>query len=447
MMLRPFVFAGLLCGVGLAGILSARTLEVGPRKKYARIEEACAKARAGDVIKVYPQKDKQAYTQVAVYVAKPRLTFQGVAGKDGKRVALSGKGYDYSGRGRIPRAIFQFNPGADGCVLAGFELFGASNRSSNGAGVRINQANQVTIRNCEIHHNDMGIMSNGAMKTGMNQLIQSCIIHHNGNFKHAGYNHNLYLGGASVTLRFCEVYASLTGHNVKSRAHYNRIEFSYIHDSTNREFDLVDANVTAAPDSHAVLLGNVIVKDPKCAGNRAVIHFGQDGGREHDGTLYLIHNTFITPFISPVVELSAPKAKAYFSGNIIDSGGARQNNQVIAKARNGARLSRVSGSANWLSSGFTKVKLAGRNNLIARRGLHPPFKNLKQRDFHLRKRMTGITNAGLPQSRLSLPPVPGVPGSKKVTRFLNWQYRHPASRELRRIRDKKPDLGAYEYGK
>ena len=239
------------------------------------------------------------------------LTFRAVPRKGDRWVAVSGKGFDYSGAGSTPRAIFQFNPGADNCALEGFELFGAHNESHNGAGVRINQANHIAVRNCSIHNNDMGVMSNGdgSLDKGLDQQFERCEIHHNGDPGQPGYNHNLYLGGASVVLRFCEVHDSLTGHNVKSRAHHTRIEFCYIHHSANRECDLVDAAETALPKSHAVLLGNIIVKDPHCKGNRAVIHFGQDGGKQHDGTLHLAFNTIVTPFLSPVVELSAPARK------------------------------------------------------------------------------------------------------------------------------------------
>ena len=143
----------------------------------------------------------------------------------------------------MPRAIFQFNPEATGCRLEGFELSGAHNESHNGAGVRINQADHVTIHDCSIHDNDMGIMSNGngSLASAVDQRIEHCAIHHNGDLARPGYNHNLYLGGTSVTLRFCEVAHSLTGHNVKSRAHYTRVEYCFVHDSANREFDLVDA--------------------------------------------------------------------------------------------------------------------------------------------------------------------------------------------------------------
>jgi hypothetical protein len=273
------------------------------------LEKALTAARAGDVIEVADGT----YEGVALYVTKARLTIRA----KGKRAILSGKGFDYSGEGSAPRAIVQFNPDADGCVLEGFELTGAHNGSHNGAGVRINDAADVVVRACDIHGNDMGIMSNGAEAT--NQRIERCTIHHNGDKDDPGTNHNLYLGGADVTLSGCEVHHSLTGHNVKSRAHVTRVEYSFIHDSANREFDLVDDEETAQPESHAILVGNLIVKAKEMEGNKAVIHFGQDGGGEHDGTLFLVHNTIVTPYETPVITLSAPAAKARAIGNVVSA--------------------------------------------------------------------------------------------------------------------------------
>ena len=383
----PAAAAMLLAAGLLAASSPAATLEVGPGKVFARIEQANAQARPGDVILVYPRPGGQPYEQTAVYVRQARLTFRAVPAEGSRWVKIDGSGFDYSGRGSTPRAIFQFNAGTDHCVLEGFELSGAHNDSHNGAGVRINQANHVTVRHCSIHNNDMGMMSNGdgSLDRGVNQWIEFCEIHHNGDPADPGYNHNLYLGGTSVTLRACEVHSSLTGHNVKSRAHHNRVEYCYIHDSANREFDLVDAADTAQPDSHAVLLGNIVVKDPNCGGNRSVIHFGQDGGKEHDGTLHLTFNTIVTPFLSPVVELSAPKAKAQLTGNLVWDAGRRQNGQQLIVVRAGASLSNASGAHNRL--GGTFAALAGTaldpaTNLI-RRFDAPPFAAPDQHDYRL----------------------------------------------------------------
>ena len=203
-----------------AQVLSAATWEVGPGKTYSRIEDAYAAASPGDSILVYPNAGNAAYSQVAIYGTKKRVVIQGQL-SGGQRVLLSGQGYEYSGSGSTPRAMFQFNLGTDSCIVENFTVEACTNSSYNGAGFRINQANDIVIRNCEIYHNDMGIMSNGSVgaNSASGQLIENCLIHDNGNNGDPGYNHNLYLGGTSVTVRGCNIYNATTGHNLKSRAH------------------------------------------------------------------------------------------------------------------------------------------------------------------------------------------------------------------------------------
>ena len=111
----------------------AATLEVGPGKPFWSIKDANARAKPGDVIKVYPLPNGMSYQQVAVYVRQARITFRGVLGKNGERVKLSGKGFVYSGRGSTPRAMFQFNRGTDDCVLENFEIFGAHKQDPCGS--------------------------------------------------------------------------------------------------------------------------------------------------------------------------------------------------------------------------------------------------------------------------------------------------------------------------
>lgn len=415
--------------------LWAGNLEVGPGKRFARIEDASAKAQPGDTILVYPQAGNQPYAKTAVFVRQKKLTFRAVPASGQRFVALSGKGFSYTGVGNVPRAIFQFNQGTDDCILEGFELTGAHNSSHNGAGVRINQANHVTVRNCNIHHNDMGIMSNGdgSANSALDQRIEQCDIHHNGDTGKPGYSHNLYLGGTSVTLSFCDVHHSLTGQNVKSRAHYTRVQYSYIHHSANREFDLVDDKETTRADSNAVLLGNIIVKDPSAKGNRTVIHFGQDGGMDHNGTIYLAFNTIVTPYISPVVELSAPHAKAALQGNIISDGGSRQRGQVLAEARNGARLTSVTGSDNWFTNDFSLggTSVDTKSNTFTKSlapGTH--FRNPGAGDYHLNPQTAGPTKSKLTVDQVKVPAVPGMPGADSLA-VLSWQYKAPISKEKR----------------
>ncbi len=418
----------------------AKVLTVGPGRSYARIEAAVRKARPDDLILVYPRQDYQPYAQVAVLVTRPRITIRGVLFK-GRRIPLSGKGFVYSGRGKIPRAVFQFNPAATGCLVEGFEISDARNKEGNASGVRINQANHVTLRNLELHHNDMGVMSagNGSLTSALNQRILRCSIHHNGSPRSPGLSHNLYLGGASVTISGCEIHHSTTGHNVKSRAHHTRVEYSHIHDSANREFDLVDGHgETSAPNSDAVILGCLIVKAAKIKGNKAVIHFGQDGGRAHNGTLHLVHNTVITPYQSAVLNLSAPGAKLVLRNNLIWGTRKPARKQRLLAVRKGAKLSNAGGEGNWLSAGFAQLegsKIDPQKNRIAASDRHPSF----DASYRLR---AGL-GSGLPWKRLRLPPVPGAP---RPRRPKLRQYKQPLQLETRRDA-KRPQVGAFSLGR
>ncbi|MCP3869743.1 MAG: hypothetical protein GY703_16945 [Gammaproteobacteria bacterium] len=432
----------------IAATATAATLKVGPGKPFDRIESAVAAASPGDTIQVYPLAGGQAYQAVGILVNKPHLTIRAAGIRTGQRITLSGKGYDHSGRGRTPRAIVEFNHQGDYGLLEGFELTGASNGSGNGAGVRINQANQVTIRHCDIHHNQMGIMSNGdgTPHSGVNQRIEHSRIHHNFSLTAGRFHHNLYLDGTSATLSFSEVHHAKTGHNIKSRAHFTRIEYSYVHHSANREFDLVDSRSTGRPDSHGVLIGNIIVKDPETIENQGVIHFGQEGSKMgHDGTLYLIHNTIVTPFTAPVVDLSSPEADAILVGNIIDDGGKPQNDQTLGDALRGwASAKQVYGKYNWLAPGFQnklpQTSLTLDHNSIAVES-RPLFVNPEEHDFHLRRAWPGIAGAGQPMARMQIPP---TPGSWPEPPPLSQQYIHPQGSSPR-TDARRPDLGALAY--
>lgn len=431
-----------LCAVTPA---AAATLKVGPGQAFKSLSAANKAAKAGDTILVWPRQGNAAYERVAVFVTKPNLTFKAHRKPSQPRIPLSGKGFDYSGKGSVPRAIFQFQKNAKHGQVEGFELTGASNASHNGAGVRINQANFVSIRDCDIHHNDMGVQSNGdgGLKSAMGQLIERCHVHHNGNHKDPGYNHNFYLGGSSAVVRFCHIHHSLTGHNIKSRAHSNWIAFNFIHDSKNRELDLVDGKETGLPDSHSVVLGNVIVKDPKCQGNKGVIHFGQDGGKDHKGALFLVNNTILSPHLTAIVQLSAPSAQAKLFNNIVDAGaGPQPRPQTLLSASKKARLSSSQVSHNWLRESFKTSKpkyQLGPNNFGR---LPVPFVNASKHDYRLAKAWKSLVNVGLRVKTIKLPSSPLKDGAKSPLAFC---YRHPLSSKKRKIKGR-PDLGAYEYG-
>lgn len=317
-----FIFLS-VCALSIpaAGKEAGKVLEVGPGKAFEKIEEAVQEAEPGTEIVVFPRENGEPYAQTQVLVRTPKLTIRSVNPK--QPVVLDGTGFEYSGAGSVPRAIVQFNAGADGGKLIGFVLQNAHNQTHNAAGVRISQANGVTISRCVIRSNDMGIMSDGSAveKTGAEQKIERCEIVRNGALEDAGFNHNLYLGGHSALVTQCEIAWPLTGHNLKSRVHRLTVTECFIHDSVNRELDIVDSKgSTDQPKSSALLEGNRIVKSPKCPGNKNVIHFGTDQGNRHDGVLTLRKNFIETPFSAPVIDMSEGNGVVLQKNRFSDAG-------------------------------------------------------------------------------------------------------------------------------
>ena len=322
------------------------TLHVGSGQAYSRIEHAVKAAKPGAKIIVHPLPNGVAYKEVKLMIDKPNLTIQAANPND--PIVLDGDGVNYTGAGSTPRAIVQFCAHGSGGTLDGFILCNAHNDTHNAAGVRISQANDVTITRCSIHDNDMGIMSDGragrkdAEPLGANQLITHCRITDNGAEEEPGYNHNLYLGGDSVKIQYSEIARAKTGHNVKCRVRRVTISNCSIHDAANREIDLVDGKgCTDVPGSNALISNCSIKKDPLCKGNHGCIHFGKDGGVDHDGAVVLKNNAIETPFSTPVIELSDGKGVALYDNVFSDAGSGApatlikvHGNQIVKESGN-----------------------------------------------------------------------------------------------------------------
>ena len=90
--------------------LNAATLNVGPTQPFKTIQAAYARAAPGDTILVQALAQGESYKQEALQVRKPRIHFKSASSD--QRVRIDASGFNYSGRGSTPRAVFQFNPEA-----------------------------------------------------------------------------------------------------------------------------------------------------------------------------------------------------------------------------------------------------------------------------------------------------------------------------------------------
>ena len=296
----------------------ATTYPVGTNRAIKTLGAVLPRLRPGDVAEIDP----------GVYRETARITLNGtrespitIRGVGAERALFDGEGLDTSGRGSVPRGIFQIE-GAY-IVIEHLEFRNARN-GENAAGVRLLDSTNALVRDCTISRCDMGIFG-GDRETA---TIQDCEVFLNGTPSFNGYSHNFYMSGNRVVVRGCHIHDSAFGQNYKSRAHYNELWFNWITDSNEGEVGCVDSKgATDRPNSNTLLVGNTIISHRERTGNAAkFVLFGTESGGGHDGTLFLFHNTFIAgdPRIQ-FLTLSDPKARAVIQNNVFVGG-----NQILS---------------------------------------------------------------------------------------------------------------------
>ncbi len=403
--------AALLWGASV----QAATYQVGPGGAIPSVAGLPA-LKAGDIVEIAP----------GVYHEVKRWTNPGTAthpiiirGVGDSRPIFDASGLTVDGRMPNPRAIFQVE--ADYLVLENLEFKNARN-GDNGSGLRVTGGNFVTVRGCKITQCDMGIMSDSCR--GL--VIESSEIAANGTASYDGYSHNLYLGGKSATVRFCHIHDALFGQNFKTRAHYTELLYNLITDSQDGEIGLVDSAETAATNSHAVMIGNIVVSKPRAAGYNSsrFIQFGQDSGGQHNGTLFAYNNTWVAGD-GRIQFLSANTAGARITTvNNIFYG----SNKIQGTVGGG-----MIGSNNWAAaSAAIPATFLG-----TLQGTDPGFAKRTARDFRLTAsspcRNRGFN--GLAYLDGEGNPHPGQPA---------LEYQPPLGSRTR-PQDGQLDLGAYEY--
>jgi hypothetical protein len=394
----------------------ATTYQVGPTRTYQTVG-SLPSLSPGDIVEIDPATYNEVKRWTSPGTAANPIIIRGVGAS---RPVFDATGLNVSGVLPNPRAVFQIE--ADYITIANLEFKHATN-GDNGGGIRVTFANNITVTNCKITLCDMGFMSDD----DSNLVIEASEIASNGTALYDGYSHNFYLGGNNTTLRFCYIHDSQNGQNFKTRGHYTELLYNYIADSQDGEVGLVDATETAAPNSHAVMIGNVVISKPRLSGYNSgrFVQFGQDSGGQHNGTLFAFNNTFIAgdariQFLSANTSNSTIRAE----NNIFYGSG-----QILGTLGGG-----IVGSNNWMqttttvpSNFFATVQAAdpGFVNRVARDLRLTPSSTCRDRGLNLLTYLdgTGASHSGLP-----------------TLEYVN-QLQTRA-----RPNDGRIDIGAYEYG-
>ena len=215
-----------------------RVLKVGPDQPLKRPSDAARVAQDNDIIEIEAGR----YVGDVTLWTQNGLLLRGVNGRPH---------LDAQGRSAQDQGIWVFR--GNDIVVENIEFSGARSRSRNGSGIRFFGRN-LTVRDSYFHDNEDGVLTWTAPDSDI--LIERSVFAHNG--AGDGQSHNIYIGNIRrFTLRFSHSHDSVRGHEVKSRARINVIEY-------NRLTDEDDGNSSYLVDlpegGHAYVLGNVLEK-------------------------------------------------------------------------------------------------------------------------------------------------------------------------------------------
>lgn len=267
--LKRMVGALLACAP-LFQAAQAATLSVGTGKPYATPCRAFAAAASGDTVEIAAGT----YTGDVCAILVDHLVIRGVQG----RPRIDAGGRNALGKGTWVVAGNQI-------TIENVEMLGAKVPDRNGAALRL-EGTGFTLRGSYLHDNENGILSgaNGASDI----VIETSEFGRNGDG--TGQTHNVYIGTVrSLTFRYNYTHDAHVGHNLKSRAHTNKILYNRFSSSglgqPSYEIDLPNGGLSW-------VIGNVI-QQPAANQNAALLAYGAEGASNTSEQLYVVNNTFL----------------------------------------------------------------------------------------------------------------------------------------------------------
>ncbi|MCG3181321.1 MAG: hypothetical protein BIFFINMI_03701 [Phycisphaerae bacterium] len=387
----------------LAYPASAETLKVGPGQKYARPSQAIAAAKEGDVVEIDTKGD---YAGDVTYVRANNLTVRGVG--EGRAVL------DAQGKSAGRKGIF---------VTVGKDItvenidFRNAGGEVNAAGIRAEGEN-LTVRNCRFYNNRDAILGGAGVV-----LIEHCVFDHNGlNSRPA--THNLYMSERVTRLIYRYNYSTHTveGHLLKSRAAENWVLYNRLTDEEGTGSAVADF-----PNGGVVVLvGNILQKGPKGQNNR-VVAYGMEGIKHKVNALVVVNNTMVWQNRRAWEFVHVQSAPEDF----------------VPIIRNNLCAGNIP-LTNW-----KKIDAAG--NLVFKTVAEAGFVDAEKFDYHLKADSPAVGKAvacgRVENVAIASPAAEPIADGKAAAFDLTaaLQYTHPAGQPTLRLRQDKPDVGAFGF--
>ena len=254
-------------------------------------------------------------------------------------------------------------------IIDGIIIQGANNASNNWniydntAGIRYLKSTNLTVRNCRLYNNDMGIQGGGS-----NTVVEYTEFDHNG-APATDQSHNVYiLGGDNFTLRYSYLHDSVGGQNFHIRARNATVAYNWIQNASAYEGDMManqpEYDAGANGIQTMLFMGNVVVQSANPNNyTKLIALYNQPESGNMTFNLTAVWNTFVFKEASQttgsgVVQLVkgtnySTTGNIVFSNNIV--AGVNPRSAVIVKS--GSGTSNVSGTNNFFLTGSSVSSL------------------------------------------------------------------------------------------
>jgi hypothetical protein len=299
----------------------------------------------------------------------------------------------------------------DGIVIQGANnAYNNWSGNDNTAGIRYLNSSNLTVRNCRLYNNDMGMQGGGS-----NTVVEYSEFDSNGN-PNSDQSHNIYiLGGDSFTLRYSYSHDSRGGQNFHVRARSATLAYNWFENAADYEGDMMQQETAydsgANGTQNMLFIGNVVIQNPNPANESKLITLYNDGGSNITINMTALWNTFVFKQAgrgteTAVVKFSTATLKAgavVMSNNIVVASGGRS---AIATDSGSGTLTR-SGANNLFPTGSSVTSLS--NTLLSNNVL---FTNASTNDFSLQAGSPAVNYASTsvtpqPASSFTGPPAVG----------------------------------------
>jgi hypothetical protein len=245
---------------------------VSPSGGASALADAVARATDGDVIELVPGE----YRAAGLTLDQRRLTLRGAA-----------PGVVFKGEGRPVKARALLTVRGGQVLLENLKFEGMRSEDGEGAGVRFEGGGRLTLRECALHDNEVGLVTANAddaeLKIENSQFGKAPRVE-------GGLHHLLDVGRiARLDISGSRLQQGFEGHLLRSRARESLIRWNLIVDGprggASYEIELPHGGL-------ATVLGNVIGQGAESQ-NRVMVSFGSGDRRWERNHLVLAHNTFV----------------------------------------------------------------------------------------------------------------------------------------------------------